>query len=219
MYHHTSLDCKSFNISEGLVEVIVALTLNIQKWYFWIILWLMMMHHHTKFDWSEILFGQTFTEVQNLYCDLDQSNLFTRHSSLWTCTVKLSWSPPKNQQFRTYNTLIELVIFDCMNRNSVTLTLKIETHFLYMTLWLIMMSHHTGFGYKWFSDAEDIIQTNVKWNFQPWLWHQPWTQQSNIFTWHVFVYDDLQSNWVWLQKTHWFRTNKRYSRNCHILII
>ena len=38
-----------------------------------------------------------------------------------------------------------------MNRNSVTvtLTLKIETHFLHMTLWLIMMSRHTGFGYKW----------------------------------------------------------------------
>ena len=40
-----------------------------------------------------------------------------------------------------------------MNRNSVTvtLTLKIETHFSHMTLWLIMMFHHTGFGYKWFT--------------------------------------------------------------------
>ena len=71
MYHQTNLDCKSFNISEDLVETIVALTLNIAKWYFWIILWLMMMHHHTKFDRSEILSGQTFTEVQNLHCDLD----------------------------------------------------------------------------------------------------------------------------------------------------
>ena len=35
-----------------------------------------------------------------------------------------------------------------MNRKSVTLTLKIETHFSHMTLWLIMMSRHTGFGYK-----------------------------------------------------------------------
>jgi len=33
---------------------------------------------------------------------IQQSNLFTRHSSLWTCTVKLSRSP-KNQQFRTYS--------------------------------------------------------------------------------------------------------------------
>ena len=42
-----------------------------------------------------------------------------------------------------------------MNRNSVTVTvtLEIETHFSHMTLWLIMMSHHAEFGYKWFSDA------------------------------------------------------------------
>ena len=31
----------------------------------------MMMHHHTKFDRSEILSGQTFAEVQNLQYDLD----------------------------------------------------------------------------------------------------------------------------------------------------
>ena len=71
MYHQTNLDCKSFSISENLVETIVALTLNIAKLYFWMILWLMMMHHYTKFDWSEILSRQTFTEVQNLHCDLD----------------------------------------------------------------------------------------------------------------------------------------------------
>ena len=71
MYHQTNLDSKSFSISEDLVETIVALTLNIAKWYFWMILWLMMVHHHTKFDRSEILSGQTFTEVQNLHCDLD----------------------------------------------------------------------------------------------------------------------------------------------------
>ena len=46
--------------------------------------------------------------------------------------------------------IIETVIFHCTNQNSVTvtLTLKIETHFSHMTLWLLMMSHHTGFGYK-----------------------------------------------------------------------
>ena len=53
-----------------LVKTIGALTLNIAKWYFWMILWLMTMHHHT-FDWSEILSRQTFTGIQNLHCDLD----------------------------------------------------------------------------------------------------------------------------------------------------
>ena len=59
MYHQNNLDCKSFSISEDLVETIVALTLNIAIWYFWMVLWLMMMHHHTKFGRSEILSGQT----------------------------------------------------------------------------------------------------------------------------------------------------------------
>ena len=31
----------------------------------------MMIHHYTKFDRSEILSGQTFTEVQNPHYDLD----------------------------------------------------------------------------------------------------------------------------------------------------
>ena len=156
MYHQTNLDCKSFSISEDIVETIVALTLDIAKWYFWMIFWL-MAHHHTKFDRSEILSGQTFTEAQNL-------NLFTRHSSLWTCTVKLSWSP---QKISSSEHIREIVIFDCVNQNSVTLTLtlKIETNFSHTMLWLIMLSHHTGFGYKWFSDALNIIQTNINWNF------------------------------------------------------
>ena len=63
MCHQTNLVCKSFHISEDLVETIVALTFNTAKWYFWMILWLMMMHHHTKFDRSEMLSGQTFAEV------------------------------------------------------------------------------------------------------------------------------------------------------------
>ena len=33
MYHQTNLDCKSFSISEDLVETIVALTLNIAKYF------------------------------------------------------------------------------------------------------------------------------------------------------------------------------------------
>ena len=50
-----------------------------------------------------------------------------------------------------------------MNRNSVTvtLTLKIETHFSHMPLWLIMMSHHTGFGYKWFRISSKLTLTET----------------------------------------------------------
>ena len=100
MYHQTNLDCISFSISENLVETIVALTLNIAKWYFWMILWLMMMHHHAEFDRSEILSGQTFAEVQNLHCepkfsycdlDLEDRNPFFAHDALAYNDVSPYW--------------------------------------------------------------------------------------------------------------------------------
>ena len=115
-----------------------------------------MMHHHTIFDRSETLSGQTFTEVQNLHCDLDleySKATFSQDTPAYEHAVTLSWLPTK---ISSSEHIIETVIFDRMNRNSVTVkieTLKIETHFFHMTLWLIMMSRHTGFGYKWFSDA------------------------------------------------------------------
>ena len=150
MYHQTNLDCKSFSISEDLAETIVALTLNIAKWYFSMILWPMMIDHHTKFDRSEILSGQTFTEVQNLHCDLDleysKATFSQRYSSLFTCTVKLSWSP---QKISSSEHIIEIVIFDCMNQFSYCDLDLEDIHFPHMTL----ISHRTGFGSKWFSDA------------------------------------------------------------------
>ncbi len=117
MYHQTNFDCKSFSISKDLVETIVALTLNIAKWYFWMIFWLMMMHHHTKFDWSEILSGQTFTEVQNLHCDLDLEyskatfsqdtpRLMNMH-----CQTKLV--AKENRQFNMYNRNSPIWLYDC----------------------------------------------------------------------------------------------------------
>ena len=100
LYHQTNLGCKSFSISEDLVETAVAITLNIAKWYFCMILWLMMMHHHTKFDRSEILSGQTFTEVQNLQLNTAKQPF---HKTLQLmnmyCQTKLS---PQNHDYFYY---------------------------------------------------------------------------------------------------------------------
>ena len=65
------MDCKSFTISEGVVKMIVALTLKTAKEYFRMMLWLMMMHHHIKFIRSEILSRKTLTKILNFYFDLD----------------------------------------------------------------------------------------------------------------------------------------------------
>ena len=112
MYHQTNLDCKSFSISEDLVEMIVALTLNIAKWYFWMILWLMMMHHHTKFDGSEILSRQTFAEVQNLHCYLD-----LEYSKATFSQDTPAYEHALSKKINSSEHMIEIIIFDCMNRN------------------------------------------------------------------------------------------------------
>ena len=75
--------------------------------------WLMMMRHHTNFDCSDILSRQTFTEVQNLHCDLDYSKAtFSQATSAYEHVVKLSWSPEK---ISSSEHIIEVVIFACMN--------------------------------------------------------------------------------------------------------
>ena len=88
MYHQTNLGCKSVSTSEDLIETIVPLTLNRAKLYFCMILWLMMMHHHTKFNRSEILSGQTATrkissKLTSCGIDLEHSDpIFSLDTSL-----------------------------------------------------------------------------------------------------------------------------------------
>ena len=186
MNHQTNLDCKSFSISEDLVETIVALTLNITKWYFWMILWLMMMNHHTKFDWSEILSGQTFAEVQNLHCDLDleySKATFSQHSSLWTCIVKLGRSPPK---ISSSEHIIEIVIFECMNRYSVTatLTLKIESHFFTWHSGSWLCTTIPSLVTKDCKQTLSRVGTNVC--HERYIPH-PWRNDCNLFRIYSFV--------------------------------
>ena len=101
MYHQTNLDCKSFSI-----RMIVALTLNIAKLYFWMILWLMMRDHHTQFDQSEILSRQIFTEVQTLTVTLTlniANQPFHKTLQLMNMHYQTKLVTLNNQQFWTYN--------------------------------------------------------------------------------------------------------------------
>ena len=62
----------------------------------------------------------------------------------------------------------------------VTIALLRTKQYFCVTLWLMMMHHHTMSGYKGLNSSKDIVSTNVQWSFQPLLW--PWTQWSNVFT-------------------------------------
>ena len=65
-----------------------------------------MLHHHTKFERSEILSGQTFTDVQNLHCDLDleySKATFSQDTPAYEHALSNKLVAQQNQQFRTYN--------------------------------------------------------------------------------------------------------------------
>ena len=58
-----------------------------------------------------------------------------------------------------------------------------------------MMHHHTKFGYKKFQSWGDIIQVNIQWHFEPFLWPWPSPQENNpIFLQENPAYDDVSSN-------------------------
>ena len=83
-----------------------------------------------------------------------------------------------------------------------------------MTLWLMMLHHHTKFGNKMFCDSENIIQTNIYWHLN--LRCDLDLERSNpIFQQDTLAYDSVLSNQVWSQTDQQFG---RYSRNNHILI-
>ena len=66
------------------------------------------------------------------------------------CQTKLV--AKKNHQFKTYTRNSHIRLYE-PKFSYCDLDLEDKIHFSHMTLWLIMISHHTGFGYKWFSDA------------------------------------------------------------------
>ena len=65
--------------------------------------------------------------------------------------------------------IAEKVIFCCM---SPCCDLDLEDSklfFPHMTLWFMMLHHHTMFGHKMFCGSEDIIWTNIHQHFEPLL--------------------------------------------------
>ena len=120
---------------------------------------------------------------------------------------------------------------------AVTLTLERANQSSSKTLWPMTMHDHTKFGYKgfnscghihlmnfqWNSVSHDVILCGwlgsehqlTNWNFEPFLWCWPRSQQSNpIFSKHNPDYDDVLSNQVWLQQT----SRSEYILESNILI-
>ena len=149
-------------------------------------LWPMMLHHHTKFGYTrfsswEISFRWTFTEILNLFCDLDLDHYKAIQSFHKTIHLMMMYKQTKFSGKRISNSdnILKSHILIILSL-TVTLTLKTANQSFWKTIWLIMMYHHTKFGSKRFRDLENIIWTNIHQYFEilQWLW--PWAQQSNF---------------------------------------
>ena len=110
-----------------------------------------------------------------------QSNVYTRHSSLWSCSSQVHIGCKRiSSSVHT----VQSVIPDCMSPHCYLNRKDRKPIFSHNTL-----AHddesHTTFSYKRFSTPEDIIRTNTElWTL---MWHWPWTQQSIFFTRHSGV--------------------------------
>ena len=126
--------------------------------------------------------------------------------------------------------MVETVIFDHMSPHCDPALEDSKPIFLH-DLWPMMIHHHTKFGYKRFSSWGDIIQKNIHWNSDPFLWPWLWPQQSDaiFFTRLIMVchqtkfgskrisssediietvifwsYEPLLWPWPWKQQTNLF---------------
>ena len=186
-------------------------------------LWPMMLHHRTKSGYrrsaaEEISSRWTFTGILNFFCDLDLDHNRAIHSFRKTITLMMMNHQTKFscQRISGADNVSKSHILIILSL-TVTLTLKTANQSFWKTIWLIMLHQHTKFGSKRLSVPEDTIWTNIHWNFEILMWPWPRTQQSNFSIKHSGLwYDNVLSNQVWWQTDEQF---KRYSRNCHILII
>ena len=130
---------------------------------FGMILRVMLMHHHTKFH-EERLSGSE---------DIRTNNPRGYEPSLWPWPwrqqPKMSHNTPAHGDAPLSQVWLEKVKKLGYKRRCVflgsdqtlTLTLKIGTQPFCMTLWVMMMHHHTKFGCIQFSGSQDIFRTKV----------------------------------------------------------
>ena len=98
------------------------------------------------------------------------------------------------------------------------MTLKTAKQFFCMTLWLMMLHHHTKFGIKMICGSEDIILTNIH-NILNLCCDLDLEHSNQMFAQDAPTYDGVPSNQVSWVATGPATQKINYSRNSHILII
>ena len=128
-------------------------------------LWLIMLHHHTKFGNKTFRdlenFIQTFTNILNLRCDLDltySNPIFPQNTPAYDASLSTQVWLQIDQQFTRYKRNSHILIVYAL---TVTLTLNTVNQFFCKTLWLMMLYYQTRFGCKLTSSLEDTYLEKI----------------------------------------------------------
>ena len=177
-YHQTKSGCKRNSSSVNMTEKIIFRLYQIYQykiyqyqtslWPIWVTtqsfdktFWLMVMYHQTNFCYKRLNCSEKIIWSYinwNLsawpWPWTQHSNLVTRNSGLWWCTIKviLVWSHISSSE----NITLTKLWFD-YNMSPVILTIKMVTQFICITFWLMTVHHHITFAYKRLSGSENII--------------------------------------------------------------
>ena len=129
-------------------------------------LWLMIMHHHTKFNYRRYCPDEV-TGILNLFCDLDLDHYRAIRSFHKTIQLLMMCHQTKfsHKRIRRPGDILERHIL-IMRSFTVTLTLKKANQSFGKAIWLIMMHQYTKFGSKRISDSKDITWINIHQHFE-----------------------------------------------------
>ena len=151
----------------------MILTLKIANQSFWLTPLLIMMHHNTKFGnkmfggWGDIIW--TNTAILTLHCDLDPkcSNPFF-HKTLWLMMI-YHQTKFGCQGIYSSEDIVDRLILWSYQPLLWPWPWWQKTFFFHMTLWLMMLYHHTKVDNKMFYASEHIIRTNICQHTEPLL--------------------------------------------------
>ena len=177
-------------ISPGLLPVYCKLLLLSMKFWTLAVTWTQSDNEAICCDLgnNEVIFWQA------LWCTIITSLMMMYHQTKFGSSVIINSED-----------IMKKVIFWCCAPCDLDLQYSTPT------------DHHTKFGYKKFGSSEDIqtyiffffFLMNVCCDFDP-------EHSNQLFSLAIWVYGDLSSNKVWLQKND---LSRRYKRNSNILIV
>ena len=150
--------------------------------------WIMMMHHYGKFSYRRFRHSEHVFQMNilNLWCDSD----FEHSNPIFSQDTSAYDHEPLLAKGSAVKNITETVIF------WLKWALTPANQSFCMKLWLMIMHHHTKFGYEKLRDSDDIIQTNGQTD----KWFQPPPPPLNTCT-HKWSIQEYKSGYHTL---HWY---------------